>query len=113
MGDKRHNVCQDMSRSAISKVTRPKRKITGADEMVAAQDFARPGLSQGAVVRLAGHILKSNLHLRHFEVEFGDEPTCLGVRKVLEEDGCMVLRLPFKSVLDVTCPEDNILPMAA
>jgi hypothetical protein len=65
------------------------------------------------VIRLAQHLLKSNRHLREFDVELDDEATCQSVEHELEGRGCVVRRVPFKWRLEVTCPEETANGRAA
>ena len=72
-----------------------------------------PSLSEAAISRLAGQILRTYRHLRQFEVDLDDESTCCGVRRELELKGCKVKRATHKWRLEVTCPDDKDLTQAA
>ena len=111
MGVNRLKAYPEALKSALSKLTR--RPSSGDAPQARSGMRLWPSLSEAAIVRLARHILNSNRHLRRFEVELGDEMTCEAVSRELEESGCGVRRIPFKWMLEVTCPEEPIAKRAA
>ena len=93
MGADRFEGCHKVLKTALS-------KIMGRHPHVS--DETTPTLSAECISRLAEHILRSNAHLGHFEVELGDEETCLAVAEELLRRGCSVSRKEFKWTLFVT-----------
>lgn len=111
MGANRFKVGPQALKAALGKLTG--RQQTSEESKPEKRSRIWPSLSEAAVVKLARHILTSNRHLNHFEVELGDETTCQGVCRELQEIGCRVSRIPFKWVLEVTCPDDGAASKAA
>ena len=94
MGADRFEGRHKILKTALSKIMGRQPRVT---------DETTPTLSAECISRLAEHILRSNGHLGLFEVELGDEATCLAVAGELVRRGCSVTRKEFKWTLNVTC----------
>ena len=99
MGVNRFKACPQALKSAVS-------KLTARQAAVSEERRGWASVSGKMVTRIAQHLLKTNRHLKEFEVELDDEQTCRGVEIELTERGCRVKRVPFKWRLQIICPDE-------